>query len=133
MSSAVEELVTYRLRQAQETLQEAEKLHQASLWRGSINRAYYAMFYAVLALAVLRQQATSKHSGVIAFFDREYVKTGIFERGLSRSLHQAFESRHRSDYGEIFEVSESEAKQCVLEAQSFVHTVKKYIESIPLK
>lgn len=132
MSSAVEELVTYRLRQAQETLQEAEKLHQASLWRGSINRAYYAMFYAVLALAVLRQQATSKHSGVIAFFDREFVKTGIFEKSLSRSLHQSFENRQNSDYGEIFEVSETEAKLSVEKAHTFVETVKKYIQSIPL-
>lgn len=133
MSSAVEELVTYRLRQAQETLQEAEKLHEASLWRGSINRAYYAMFYAVLALAVLRQQATYKHSGVIAFFDREFVKTGIFKKSLSRSLHQAFESRQQSDFGETFEVSEPEAKQCVQYAHMIDKTVELHIQNIPLK
>jgi uncharacterized protein len=53
------ELAEYRLQQARETLQEAEGLYSMSLWRGTINRAYYAMFYAVLALTVLRQQVTS--------------------------------------------------------------------------
>jgi uncharacterized protein (UPF0332 family) len=67
-------LTDYRLQQAHETLQKAESLCVMSLWRGTINRPYYAMFYAVLALAVLRQQVTSKHSGVLAFFDREFVK-----------------------------------------------------------
>ena len=109
MSSAIRELVAYRIQQAMETLKEADSLYQSALWRGVINRSYYAMFYAVLALAVLHQQATSKHSGVITFFDREFVKTGIFEENLSRSLHQAFESRQQSDYGKIFEVSETEA------------------------
>lgn len=53
------ELTDYRLHQANETLQEADSLYHLSLLRGTINRSYYAMFYAVLALAVLRQKATS--------------------------------------------------------------------------
>jgi uncharacterized protein (UPF0332 family) len=93
------ELADYRLQQARETLQEAEGLSGMSLWRGTINRAYYAMFYAVLALTVLRQQVTSKHSGVLAFFDREFVKTGIFPKELSHSFHRAFEVRQTNDYG----------------------------------
>jgi uncharacterized protein (UPF0332 family) len=31
------------------------------------------MFYAVLSLTVVQGYSTSKHAGVIAFFDREYV------------------------------------------------------------
>ena len=123
------DLVKYRLRQASETLQEAESLYQMSFWRGTINRSYYAMFYAVLALAVLRQQVTSKHSGVIAFFDREFVRTGVFPKELSRSFHRAFESRQTNDYGEIFTVTEEEAKQTLEEAGTFVSAVKNYLKS----
>lgn len=43
-------LVRYRLQQAAETLREASLLLDQSAWRGAQNRAYYAMFYAVLAL-----------------------------------------------------------------------------------
>lgn len=107
----IRELADYRFQQARETLKEDDPLFAMSLWRGTINRAYYAMFYAVLALAVLRQQVTSKHSGVLAFFDREFVKRGIFPKGLSHSFHRAFESRNRNDYGEIFTLSREEARQ----------------------
>ncbi len=123
------ELADYRLQQARETLQEAEGLFAMSLWRGTINRAYYAMFYAVLALAVLRQQVTSKHSGVLAFFDREFVKTGIFPKELSHSFHRAFESRQTNDYGEIFTLSGEEAKQTLEEARNFVSSIESYIHS----
>ena len=106
------ELIAFRLHQADESIQEAKIIALASLWRGAINRAYYAMFYSVLALAVIKQQPTSKHSGVIAFFDKDYVRMGIcncsaikadelFPKELSRYLHFTFERRQNSDYGEV--------------------------------
>jgi uncharacterized protein (UPF0332 family) len=73
-----DDLIGFRLQQARETLQEANALYHAAMLRGSINRAYYAMFYAVMALAVFRQEVTAKHSGDIAFFDREFVRKEIF-------------------------------------------------------
>jgi predicted nucleotidyltransferase len=50
-----EDLVRYRIEQAQETLREAELLLGAAALRGAINRAYYAMFYALLALLATKQ------------------------------------------------------------------------------
>jgi uncharacterized protein (UPF0332 family) len=64
------QLIQYRLEQASETLREGEILAREDLWHGVINRAYYAMFYAALALTVLRSETISKHSGVISFFDK---------------------------------------------------------------
>ena len=129
MDEQSKKLADYRLQQAHETIQEAEGLFGLSLLRGTINRAYYAMFYAVLALAVLRQQVTSKHSGVLAFFDREFVKKGVFSKELSHSFHLAFESRQANDYGEIFTVSEEEARQTLEEAREFVLTIEDYIHT----
>jgi uncharacterized protein (UPF0332 family) len=42
----LQELVRYRVDQAEETLREAEILLAETALRGAINRAYYAMFYA---------------------------------------------------------------------------------------
>jgi len=122
-----DELILYRLQQADESIQEAKTLAQNSLWRGAINRAYYAMFYAALALVVQKQQVISKHSGVIAFFDKEFVRNGIFPKELSRYLHFAFERRQNSDYGEIFTVNSEEANQAIIEAGQFVEKVKDYL------
>ncbi len=121
------ELITYRLQQANESLKEAQILAEASLWRGAINRAYYAMFYAVLALTVINQQVISKHSGVIAFFDRDFVRTGIFPKELSRYLHFAFERRQNSDYGDLFSADQEETNRAIKEADEFVTLVKNYL------
>jgi len=94
----VKALVDYRLEQADESLEAARILLGQDLTRPSVNRSYYAMFYAVLALLAARKQETSKHSGAISLFDREFVKTGIFPKELSRWLHGAFDLRQRTDY-----------------------------------
>ena len=58
-----QELASYRLREAKESLEEAEFLLLGKKSpRSVINRAYYAMFYAVLALLVYEPYASSKHS-----------------------------------------------------------------------
>ena len=101
----IRKLVNYRIEQADESLEAARLLHGEGLGRPSLNRAYYAMFYAVLALLATRKRETSKHSGAIALFDLEYVKPGIFSKDLSKWLHEAFELRQRSDHTSGFQIS----------------------------
>jgi len=117
-------LVEYRLTEAEETLREAEILLNQSAFRGSINRSYYAMFYAVLGLLATRSLGTSKHSGVIGLFDREFVKTGLLSKELSRSLHRAFDERQASDYGEMLEPDQELAALLLTQAQVFVRGIK---------
>lgn len=124
------ELIVFRLNQADESIKEAQTLFQASLYRGAVNRAYYAMFYAALALTVLKQQVVSKHSGVIAFFDKEFIRTGIFAKDLSRYLHFAFDRRQNSDYGDLFLADSKDASQAIQEANEFVQIIKNYLLEI---
>ena len=125
----LEDLLNLRLEQARETLREADILYRESALRGAINRAYYAMFYAVLALLATRQLGTSKHSGVLALFDRECVKSALFPRELSRSLHLAFDRRQRYDYGEMTPVTHQVAKETLADARAFVRAVETYLHS----
>ena len=79
-------LFLYRLKQAEETLLDAEKMLKGDLTPRSItNRAYYSMFYALLALFIKTDVniKTSKHSGVITLFDKEFVKTGKIDKYYS--------------------------------------------------
>src|SRR5215217_1633532 len=82
MDESQAQAVHLRMEQAQETLKEAKALQDHDLWRGVINRSYYAMFYAVLALAVLKDVAISKHTHAVAFFDKEFVHKGVFQRSF---------------------------------------------------
>jgi len=120
----VKALVSYRLEQADESLEAARILLDKGLTRPSVNRSYYAMFYAVLALLATGKQETSKHSGAISLFDREFVKTGIFPKELSRWLHGAFDLRQRTDYETQIQVSEQQCSRILKEAVQFVSQVK---------
>lgn len=122
-------MIQFRMRQAHETIHEAEVLIKAGSWRGAINRAYYAMFYAILALSTLKQIDASRHSGVITFFDREFVKPGIFKKELSKKLHFAFENRQIHDYGETVFIDESIAIETLSDADEFVDSIEKYLVS----
>jgi uncharacterized protein (UPF0332 family) len=95
----IQALVRYRLEQAAEAMASAELNLSNGLERSAVNRAYYAMFYAVLALLASRQSETSRHSGAIAQFDQLYVKPALFRPELSRWLHDAFLRRQTADYG----------------------------------
>jgi len=122
------ELCRYRLEQANEALTEAELLRDSKHFRGAINRAYYAMFYAIQALVVLKKAETSKHTGAIAFFDRQFVKSDVFDKKFSKWLHRIFDLRQDSDYGDMFEPSEMQCKEEVQHAKDFVQGIREYFE-----
>jgi uncharacterized protein (UPF0332 family) len=120
-------LVGYRLEQAVETLREANLLLDQSAWRGAQNRAYYAMFYSVLALLATRHLGSSKHSGVLALFDREFVKPGLLPTELSRSLRLAFNRRQSWDYGEVGDLDPEEITGMVAGAKLFVQAIEEFL------
>jgi len=118
------DLSIYRLTKAQELLQQAEVLQQHQQYDGSINRSYYAVFSAIRALLALIQLDSGKHSGVIGYFDRYFVKTGIFDKTFSRIAHAAFEARQDSDYEDFYVPNQVEAYQQLEEAKLFIQEVK---------
>lgn len=128
MDGEIEDLIRYRLSQAEEALADALALLDRQSFRAAINRAYYAMFYAILALLNLTGHGTSKHSGAIALFDREFVNQGLIDKKFSKWLHTIFNLRLKSDYDELIMVSKEQAQETTEHAQLFVLAVKQYID-----
>ena len=84
-------LVSRRMEQATDCLEDGRFLLSAK--RGArtvVNRAYYAAFYAVLALLQTTGRTPRKHKGVLALFDSEFVKPGLLSKDESQALHQLF-------------------------------------------
>ena len=124
-------LVTYRLEQAAEAVAAAKLLLDAGMCRQAAGRAYYAMFYAVLALFASRGLGSSRHSGALALFDREFVKNGPFARQHSWSLHELFDLRQRADYREMFSVSAERAESAIASAEAFLAEARGYLGQQP--
>lgn len=122
------ELALYRIKQAEESLEEARFLSSGNKSpRSIINRAYYAMFYAVLALLIYESYSSSKHSGVLNYFNKHFIKEGIFNKEHGRSLNKAFELRQRGDYREFMNLSSEQVKPFIEKAENFIKTVKEYL------
>jgi len=125
---ALDALVIYRLGQATEAIEEARLMNEARHFRAAVNRAYYAMFYAVQALLAEGGFNTSKHSGAIALFNREFVKTGVFDKRLSKWLTEIFDLRQDADYGDMSEVSGEQAMAALKQAEEFVASVAAHFQ-----
>jgi uncharacterized protein (UPF0332 family) len=128
-SEKQKELARYRMQQAAESLDEARfLLNGGKSARSVVNRAYYAMFYAVLALLVYEAYSSSKHSGVLSYFNRHFIKGEIFDKSLGLALNKAFELRQRVDYREQVELTQEQASQILDQADRFVEAVKAHLE-----
>lgn len=118
-------LIRLRLERARETLQDAHILYeQGSTPASVVNRAYYAMFYAALALLVTVDRSSAKHSGVIALFDREFVRKNIVSKELGKMLHHAFESRQEGDYRDNSKIDSKIATEILESADQFVRVIE---------
>jgi len=121
-------LITYRLEQARNALDDAKFLLDGNRSPQSIiNRSYYAMFYAALALLQKIGKVPSKHAGVISLFDTEFALKGIFPKELSKDFHKAFELRQLSDYKVIEDSSLDKSEEVLNNAVRFVETVRNYL------
>jgi uncharacterized protein (UPF0332 family) len=125
----IDALIRYRLEQAAEALTAAELSLANDLHRSAVNRGYYAMFYAVLALLATRQAETSRHSSAISQFDRWYVKPALVPKELSRWLHDAFLNRQAADYGSELALSREEIQDLLSHAREFVAAVRQHLDA----
>ncbi len=126
-----ETIFSYRMRQAEETLAEAFKMLESGFSaRSIVNRSYYAMFYAVLALFMHTNtpHKTSKHSGVIGIFNKEFVHSGKLDARFARMLYDLFDERMELDYRDFAEVSEEDARNAVASAQEFIFEIRRLTE-----
>jgi len=125
-----ETLINYRLQQAKETIEEIDKMIESKFsGRSIINRTYYAMFYAISALFIKYNinLNTSKHTGIITIFDKEFIKTGIISIEYSKKLHKIFNLRLEGDYKEFAKISMDEVIEYANVSKEFVEMVEKMV------
>lgn len=130
-SGKKKDLALYRLQQAEESLDEAKYLFYGNKSpRSVVNRAYYAMFYSVLALLIFEPYSSSKHSGVLSYFNHRFIKDGLFSKNLGRAINKAFDLRQRGDYREQIVLTHEQVAPFLDWARKFIDSVKHYLNNI---
>ncbi len=77
MDERLKDLSNYRLEQAKRCIKSAKILAADEDYKGAANRSYYAIFHCMKSVLALEGMDFSKHSGVSAYFRKQYIKTGI--------------------------------------------------------
>lgn len=121
-------LARYRMGRAWECLEEGRVLLASGKFNATANRAYYAAFYATRALLALRGLDAARHSGVIALFNREYVRSGQLPKDTGRGLQRLFDARIEADYRDLVTLERSRAEALLAEAAGFLHAVAELLE-----
>ena len=130
MDEQAKALSKYRLEKARQLLQSADMLmNMTKDYNSVVNRCYYAIFHSVRSILALERKDFEKHSAVISYFRRMYIKTHIISVDASDILGEAFNSRNESDYKDFFEVSREQAEQQLCNAKRFMEIVEVYLKS----
>lgn len=116
-----------RLDTAKERIRYAEEIMKIGDYKTVANRSYYAVFSAMRAVLALDGFDSKKHSGVIAQFRKEYLKTDILPRELSVFIDELVEIRQGSDYDDFYIVTKAEVEEQLNNAVRFVEEVEKYL------
>jgi uncharacterized protein (UPF0332 family) len=123
------DLALYRLQQASESLDEAHYLFTGGKsYRSVTNRAYYAMFYSIMALLVFEEYSSSKHSGVLSYFNARFIKDELFPKDLGRAANKAFDLRQRGDYREQATLTREQVEPFIDWAKRFINATRKHLE-----
>ena len=127
MERTVKELSRYRFESSLEDIEDARIMFENGRYKNTLNRAYYSVFHAIKSVTVLEGFDSSKHSGVISYFNQNYVKTGVFPKELSKMIKAASESREKADYHDFYIASKEEAEKQMERAKAFSDHIRGYL------
>jgi uncharacterized protein (UPF0332 family) len=113
---------------AKEAISAARSLLREGYPDFAASRAYYSTFYAATALLLSEGFEYKKHSGVIAAFHQQFVKTGKIDKKHGKNLNWLFELRSVGDYGVTIHVPDEEAKNAIVAAEKFLNIIRKKLE-----
>ena len=123
------DLSKIRLDNAKERIAFADEILAIGDYKTVANRSYYAVFSAMRAVLALDGIDSKKHSGIIAEFRKNYLKTEILPKPLSPMIDALVEIRQGSDYDDFYIVSKEEVCEQLENAKVFVNEVEKFLKT----
>jgi uncharacterized protein (UPF0332 family) len=127
MSEYRSEYITYRLSKAYESLNDAKLLAENESWNASVNRLYYACYYAVSALLLQKDVTTQTHTGLKTQFNLLFIKTGIISIEQGRLYADLMDFRQKGDYGDMFDFDKETVESLIKPVCELLDTVRSMV------
>lgn len=128
MDNRKQDLSSYRLSQAEDSIKVAQMSYDNALFKDSINRSYYATFYAIKAVLALEEIDFKRHKDAIGYFNKTYVATEKFSKELGRRIGMLKQLREKSDYDDFYIASKEKATEQFQTAELVIDETKKYLK-----
>lgn len=124
----MKDLEKARLKQARESLDEAQALLAEGMDTGFVlTNLYYAFYYSVLALMNEGQVPTTMQSVTLGLFERQFIRTGILKKEYFDAVRRVFDIKPKCS-GEKTTVSDEEVNALAGLANAFIHDAETYLE-----
>jgi len=121
------ELITYRLDEAKDTVEDVQLLISNDRLRAAINRIYYGMFYALLALGIKFDFETSKHQQLIGWFNKNFIHEGLIDAKYGKIINKALNRRTKGDYDSFVEFEKEIVVEMFNEMKDFIKGLEEFI------
>ena len=80
------ELIKYRIERAEQTIEESKLLANSSYYNASIDRLYYACYYAASALLLKNNIQANTHAGVKMMLGLHFISKGTLSKELGKDI-----------------------------------------------
>lgn len=120
-------IVDQEMVKALKFLTDAEELARLEMWNVVTNRAYYALYHAVMAMMVNDGFLPKTHSGLITEFGREYVITGKIDPKYSKVLSQMRSIRENCDYDVFYYTCKEEMEPVLIIVRELIELINERI------
>ena len=112
---------------SRESLLIAYQLHDQSHYNDAVSKAYYGVFHALQAALLTKNLSFSKHSGVMAAFNKEFVSKGLFPKHFSQRIARLFRDRLVGDYEYNETIGQEDCQQDLTYAKEIALAIEEYL------
>jgi len=128
MKGSKKDLIKYRLSRARETFEAAQILAENDKWNSTINRLYYAAYYAISALLLSKDLSPTTHNGVKQKFSEHFIKEELIPKEFGKMFSQLFTWRQKGDYDDLFDFDKEKVLPYFDPVERLIELIEEMIE-----
>ena len=129
MKYSLNDLISFRIKRAEEAIKEAELLAKEGYWNTVANRLYYSVFYMASALLMKNQVNAGSHSGIKSQFHKHFIKTGIIEKKFGKLYSELFDKRQEGDYQAFVKFGKEEIAPLINDVKAFFSVLSELLRT----
>ena len=129
MTGSKQDLIKYRLSRSIDTYDDAIILADKEKWNSTINRLYYAAYYAVIALLLSQDLKPTTHNGAKSSFSEHFIKTGLISKDLGKIYSQLFTWRQKGDYDDLFDFDKATVMPYFKPVKELINIIEEKIDN----